>query len=429
MDLAVNSYKSGKRNLDLVTICIVGMFLCCAMIGILPQTLLALVVLVLSVVLMFTGKIYLAFPIMIFYYSPLDNFMGMSVFRYFTFLFIAYTLGYFYKKISINIAYLAVLLIYFIYSCYFSLTYDLQRGIFAFFDIMCAYLLVSIYLKNKENLKWFFTVYVLIAVLSFFTGIYTQNFFVDEYEVGVETFRNMATFEDPNYMGFFFSLAIFSVIALELFTKRFRIVLTVVLTAMILSTLSMTAIIGNILFWTLYLVVTKKINIKTIIVILLIVAVLLSLYYYGLAHADAPVIGPLANRIDGKLGSLMQDDINSFSTGRFDLTQQHLNIFSEQTTFKKLFGFNATNPLKVDLQGSKAAAHNEYVDLLLNIGILGTVIFIGFALWRFITLMREYISTKDKSALCFSMIRFIWFYYAFTLTLFMDNRFAIAFLI
>ena len=76
--------------------------------------------------------------------------------------------------------------------------------------------------------------------------------------------RFNATFEDPNYMGFFFTIAIFALVTLRLFDKKVRYVLIVVLYAMLITSLSVTAIVVNIAVWLFYLVIMKKLKIKNL---------------------------------------------------------------------------------------------------------------------------------------------------------------------
>lgn len=423
--------KIPQLTISMNNFCVLGLLFCCAMTGIFPQPLIAIIVLACSAGLLFTSNIYVVFPVMIFYYNAFGAFMGMSVFRYFTFLFFLYSMRQ-YKKIKITLSYFLLLAIYFIYSSYFSIFYDIQAGVFSFFDVICIFLLITLYLKNLDCLKKFFSIYVVVAMISFITGLHsetamnvTQNF---DGEL-VEIVRNTATFEDPNYMGFFFSIGIFAMITLKLFSKKLRILLTIVLYAMILSTLSITAIIGNILFWTFYLMLTKQLNAKVGLVIIAIIGLAVFLYSYGLANRDAPVIGMLSYRIEQKLAGLLSNDMATVTTGRSSLSSEHLAIFAEQSWFKQLFGLNAVNTLKLDFEGIHMAAHNEYVDLLLNVGLVGTILLVGIALKHFILHIETYLAQKDNCSLCLLMTKLIWFYYAYTLTVFLDWRFLFAFLI
>jgi len=140
------------------------------------------------------------------------------------------------------------------------------------------------------------------------------------------------------------------------------------------------------------------------------------------------VIGVFSYRILDKLQALESNDINAVTTNRTGLTKRHLDYFSNQSLFRMLVGMNAASSLKVDLNGLIAAAHNEYVDLLLNVGILGTLIYLGLFLsrtWQCFMVTRK---TQDPYSGCIFMIKMVWALYGLTLTMFGDYRFMMLFL-
>ena len=94
-----------------------------------------------------------------------------------------------------------------------------------------------------------------------------------------------------------------------------------------------------------------------------------------------------------------------------------------------LIGFNAASAIKTDLDGMKEAAHNEYIDLLLNVGIIGTIIMIVVILMRTLYYVRNYKKSGDEYSACMFMCKMVWFLYACTLTMFGDYRFMMIFLL
>ena len=64
------------------------LFLCAMLSGVIPQTVVAILFTLLLVSLLFTDCFYLAFPIVLFYYSSLGLLFGISVYRIFSLLFI-----------------------------------------------------------------------------------------------------------------------------------------------------------------------------------------------------------------------------------------------------------------------------------------------------------------------------------------------------
>ncbi len=417
------------RSITLSTICIAVILLCALLTGYLPQVLLSFVVLAMCVVLMASGDIYLAFPVMLFYNVHFGIVMGMAVYRYFSFLLLA---GTFFKFKNLKLKTIQVTpFILFLFYCLIVITpYNIQTAIFAVVDLLCILILINHYLDDSDNLKKFFVVYAFTALVAYVTGQKVPRVASTDIMMGkkvVELVRNCATFEDPNYAGCFYTVAIFALVSLKLFKPMVRMVIIVALYAIMLSTMSVTAILANVILWFLYLLITKKMNAKSAIVIVLVVAVLLGLYNYGIENPKDPVLGMFSYRISEKITALDEGNYNDVTTNRTNLSEYHMEYFKGQSLFKMLVGFNAASLLKTDLDGFHAAAHNEYVDLLLNVGIIGAIIWIVVILRQIISAFSKYVSTKNEQFVFTIMVKCIWLIYAATLTMFGDYRFSFLF--
>ncbi len=418
-----------NTKLNWTTMCIVLLLLVAGLTGIIPSTVQAVLVIGLCALLLLTDDLYLVYPIMIFYYSPFGQFAGMSVYRYFSIMFfLSVLLRHFREKFTLKWYVALTLAVMSSYALITFSSYNLRSALFLIFDILCIFILVKKYLLDDDKLKKFFTVYCFAAMLAFLTGVITGG--VVENEVmnieGEEVSRFNATFEDPNYMGFFYTIAIFSVISLKLFKPWLRIIIVIALYMMMLASLSMTAIVVNILVWMVYLVLTKKLKVKTFIVIILVAAVLVALYNYGLENSDTPILGALSYRIDDKLSSLFSRDYDELTTNRTLITDKHLQYFNEQSVFKKLFGLNVVTSTHTML-GS--VAHNELVDMMLNVGIVGMLALMLCYLYRTIEVVVLYVKTKEPKYICITVLKAVWLCYALTLTMFADFRFMLMFFI
>lgn len=416
-------------KISLTGICLAVMLLCGLAVGILPKTFLGLVVLLCSVLLVITQKIWMAFPIMIFYYESFGLLFGMSVYRYFSLLFLFFILLTM-RSLPIRYRNVAPFLIFVIYCAAVIAPINARRAIFAVVDVACILLLIHYFLETEKNLKAFFRVYVITALCAFVTGIVLQRSFSTSQILGgelVDVVRNYATFEDPNYAGLFYSVGLFAMMSLSLFHPVVRAVIAVAMSAMILTTLSITALILNVIFWIVYLFAFRKINLITAACFLLVIAALLGLYVYGVENPQTPVVGSLALRIQDKLIHLSEGDINDVTTNRTGLAARHWKYFCEQSFFRMLVGMNAASTLYTNLGGYRGVAHNEYVDLLLNVGILGALVYLGIALSR--TFHMFYLVRKNGDAYsgCIFMLKVIWLAYGFALTLFGDHRFMMLF--
>lgn len=419
-----------NRTFTLSDICIFVMLACALLTGIVPQTLLSLVVLLASALLFTTNKVHLAFPIMIFYYESFGQLAGMSVYRYYSLIFLVSALVQ-YKGIFLKKKQALVFLIYVLYAIIVVMPFNVRRGIFVIVDIVCVLVLINNFLNTEENLKSFFKIYVYTAMCAYVTGNIIQSSSGMYTEIGnevVEIVRNYGTFEDPNYAGFFYTIAVFSLVTLNLFKPKLRAVLAIALTCIILTTLSITALLLNAALWMIYLMAFRKLKPVAIVAILLVAVILIGLYFYGLANPDTPVIGNFSYRIWDKLQALEQNDLNAVTTNRTGIVEKHIEFFWSQPVFRMFVGMNAASPIRTDLDGFTAVGHNEYADFLLNIGFIGTAIYLGWVVLRMFECYKG-IKKGDNYYGCIFMIKVIWALYALTLTMFGDHRFMLAFLI
>lgn len=400
--------------------------------GLMPSTIHQVFILGLCALLFFDDNIYLAYPVMIFYYLAFGQFLGMSVYRYFSILFIISALRNNYNK-KLNIKWYTgiMMCVMILYALITYSSYNLRAGIFLVLDVICIVMLINQYLTDYEKLKNFFYMYCIVAILAFITGLVNGSFNVSNMSqmsgvAGVEIIRYNATFEDPNYMGFFCTIAIFSAVALKLFKPAVRIAVVVILYVIMLSSISITAILVNVVIWIVYLVITKKINAKAFIIMAAVSIAFVILYKYGLDNTDTPILGSLSARIEDKLEDLFSQEYGTLTSGRAGVAGKHIEYFIDQPIWKQIFGFNiVTSSYTV----FNSLAHNEFIDMSLNVGVLGAFTLISCFLYRCFSAFLLYIKTKSPQYLCVAIIKTIWLCYAMTLTIFGDFRFMIMFFI
>ncbi len=431
MNTALSGEKYIKKTETSYGKFFIGVILVCALLnGFVPSSILSIVVLGSCAMLATTKELYLVFPIMLFYYERFGTFMGMSVYRYYSLLFLLITLLTV-KSLKIKKIQIAPLILYALYCVIVVSPDSIRRCIFLIVDILCVTVLINHFLDEHEKLKHFFKVYVFAALAALVTGICFPSTMGGQWYVDgdiVDIVRYTGTFEDPNYAGFFYMIAIFAMITLHLFNPKTRALIITVFYVFILMTSSITAIVMNIAMWMIYLLFTKKGGVKTVIALVLVLAVIFGILAYIVENPDNPVFGTLSVRLNEKLEALKSGDVDEATTNRTGLTRKHWEYFKEQTPIKMLIGFNAASPIKTDLDDSKVVAHNEYVDWLLNVGIIGAVIMLVVLIARTEFFRKQYQKTKDEYSACMYMFKAVWILYAFTLTVFGDYRFMMFFL-
>lgn len=404
--------------------------------GIVNYTITSSIVCVLLILLLKYEEYYLAFPLVMLYYSILAlPGINLSIFVIYLLL-----MG---VKLIIerkgltridgrNIGAFAVI---FIYSCTCFLVYSIKLAIPFIACSLVIFFYVKKYLYRKsDKIVPFFKYYAIGCLCSYATGIFNDNVMIyDSMTVNkvLSLKRWMATFNDPNYMGIFFMVAVFAVLCLQLFAKIPRLIVIFALLVMLLSTMSMTAILGFVLIYLIYLLLKNKITIKMLIYLIIVACVIVGIYNYGLQNPDTPMLGTVAVRLQERIDLIKLGSISKASTGRTDLLKEHLEYFASQNILKKLVGGNIINSIAIERKNglSYAVAHNEYVDLLLNVGILGTVIIIISWLINMGKNGINYLKYNKNEDLCMFIVKCIFLYYCSGLTMLMDIRFYIFYIL
>ena len=403
--------------------------------GLISMNIVAGIIFVIMIILFFSEEFYLIFPIVLFYHSifviPIINLSLFSTYLVLCLLKIMIS-----SKISSSKKNITILIIIMLYITLAYSSYDLKNAIILIINFIAVFCYVSKFLNNKKNVVIFFKYYVFACIASFITGIFTGNVMrynelIDASEQFLTLTRLMGTFNDPNYMGFFFSIGFFAVVTLEIFTKRNKIILAITLLIMIVSTMSTTAILGIILIFFVYILLRYKISLKTIVLFLTSISLAVFIFNYGLNNPNATILNTFSQRINQKFIALETNDIKTATTNRTDLARNHLEYFFSQNMSKQLFGGNVINAVAIEKnnQLNENLAHNEYVDLLLNIGIVGTVIVVGIWLSKLKRDLSIYFKYNDSLSLSMFIIRMVFLYYCFGLTIFMDIRFFLFYLI
>lgn len=403
--------------------------------GLISMNIVAGIIFVIMIILFFSEEFYLIFPIVLFYHSifviPIMNLSLFSTYLVLCLLKIMTS-----SKISSSKKNITILIIIMLYITLAYSSYDLKNAIILIINFIAVFCYVSKFLNNKNNIVIFFNYYVFACIASFITGIFTGNVMrynelIDASEQFLTLTRWMGTFNDPNYMGFFFSIGFFAVVTLEIFTKRNKIILAITLLIMIVSTMSTTAILGIILIFFVYILLRYKISLKTIVLFLTSISLAVFIFNYGLNNPNATILNTFSQRINQKFIALETNDIKTATTNRTDLARNHLEYFFSQNMSKQLFGGNVINAVAIEKnnQLNENLAHNEYVDLLLNIGIVGTVIVVGIWLSKLKRDLSIYFKYNDSLSLSMFIIRMVFLYYCFGLTIFMDIRFFLFYLI
>ena len=378
-------------------------------------------ILLILLALFFYDEFYLALPILIFFYMQLILPGGIVLFRIYSLLLILKVLK---KPIPLDRGALLPFLVITLYCVIWIFPQSIRLAVFIIFDVVFLLYYIRVYLASRGNFRRFFRFYALAALsasafgLLRMTGQLNTAVFVDGKWVFVTRF--IATYNDPNYMGFFFNIAIFSLIALPLFRNQHvqRGLIGLMYLALI-ATLSTTAILCNAGGIFLYLILTRRINLKTAVIVLMLSQLILFSYNMALQR-PIPLLSNAALKVKSRIVEMDQRNLSSFSSERSDIWEAHLSYYKNQSNVKIFFGGNVITAYLYDESKFETVSHQELIDMLLNFGLVGTGAMMFSFLVRSGKILRNLIRKKQENEeeVAMLLMKYVWIFYAFGLTMF-----------
>lgn len=395
-------------------------------------SIIAVVVVALSIaILYFEDDFFLILPILIFFYSQLVLPGGLVVFRIYSFLFLLKMLMS--RSVRIEKRLIVPFLIITFYCITVVAFFNFRMSISVIFDMLFVLLFICYCLGQRTRFIEFFKFYSIAAISSIiygFLGLGSQMetvVLVDRASVHVTRF--LATYEDPNYIGFFFNIAIFSIISMGIFNnKKIRLCILFILYMSLLATLSITAMLCNILGLLIYIVLKKDKYFKHSVLVVCIFLFMISIYHLGNTR-NVYILADVNYRIQSKISELSDNNLSEFTSNRTNLWASNANIFWNQPVGKMLFGGNYLTSYEFDKSMFSDLSHQEFIDMSLNFGILGTLILMSSYIFSSIKSLRMYVINKSEEYLLITMIKYVWFFYAFGLSMFPSWRFYLFFFI
>lgn len=375
-----------------------------------------------------------AFPIVLFFYTKLVVFNFISIYRIYTIIYIirSIILQTHYQKRSCMrrlIPYCVIVL----YILFVISIRSPQLGVNCFIDFTFLFLFTS-EIERRTHQGALVDCLVLAGVSSGIYGILSgasmdvgQSLDGAYYDVT----RYLCSFEDVNYAGFFLNVALICALSAESDTlKRAKPLIVVFLYYSIIRTGSTTAYICNVVAVIAFICLRYRTRgVKAILLITSMLILLITLYNLSLNYLDNDFLNTIALRVNDKLNSLQEGDIDRFTTLRTALSREHINYFiSLESLPALLFGGHAVAAPLLDTQIFSGMAHNEYIDLLLNVGLFGAVLLGGACVLYTCKFFVGAVSGDSLARTSF-LIKILLIMYAGTITIFLDSRFYFFFFI
>ncbi len=363
----------------------------------------------------YRGVLYKLAPIFIFFDNIILYFAGVAVEDIFCAVYIAIFLLRS-SKLKTNAS--TALLVYFIcYSLFVVLQHNMMLSIRIILSLV--YLIVLIMdLSKRETCtkfcKWYTVAF--LAATIYGIGNYLEGSQNELYSV----YRYTITFTDPNYAGMFASAALYIAVFLKNEFRPFgRYFIIAVSAISILMTVSSSALMVNALILLIIAAFTishqRKPNLKGIVRFLLFVLVAFAVLSY--AVKIFPGIAETFDRFVGKIDLAQTGNIGKATTARSDIWARHLDYFwNQDSVMKSLFGGNYLTDRGFDKTIFSTVSHNVYVDSLICFGLIGTLFYVIFILYRLIKKIRKF-SSSPYNKLSF-VLMLLWFFYSFILSMF-----------
>jgi O-antigen ligase len=375
---------------------------------------------ILMIYLFLTDKFYLILPILMFFYNIIELPGGIAIQPLFFGLYMLKVV--LFNKIRIlDITSNLGILIFTLYSLSVIFIKDFKRAFFIIFSIIVVILFVKHELSSQEKLKKFLKYLVYAAMIASIYGMINKTgskniigFANNDY---IYVSRFLATFNDPNYAGFFFNISIFCILILNIFEKRLKIILLIILYSALIATLSFTGLICNAIGIFIWMLLLKRRYSKDLLIVCTIILSFFMIYNLSL-RIEIPIMSDLSTRVATRSQGWQTKSIESITSSRSLIWAYSWNYFTQQSALRIFCGGNIVNNTFIDSNYFQFVPHQEYITLALNIGIIGLLL-IGFVF--IMTSYKAYIKykiTKESIFLVLLLIKFIWFFYGLSITYF-----------
>lgn len=251
------------------------------------------------------------------------------------------------------------------------------------YTLVSSFVLFDYLRYHKDFLFDLLKIFILSMIISYLRIYFTYGFlsFIDA--------RGVEGFNINNY-GFMGATALLFSLYFTINHERYKvnkklyIFICVVLAVFVFLTFSRTAYLYIGVAALIYGILTSK-NLFRMLLNILIVCVVAYGIYTLLTKVDflyEIIGGRLQSAINGVLG--IGDEVDASTSTRMGLIEKGLEWFSQRPWFG--YGLNGFSNLNAQLLGSQTAyyAHNNFVELLVDYGVTGFVIYYSIYLFAFV---------------------------------------------
>lgn len=391
-------FKCGTKKELFCTICFFIGFFSCLPVGAFPQyTTVFSIVLALTMVLCFFDETF-------FLYSALFMFMrykmligGTPVYRIYSYLVvIRFILDL--PKVKMRVTYLPALIVFVFHSMFaLSRATSVRVGLNIAVDCIIIYIVLFYILSDDRLFRKYIMAFMLGGLTSGVYGWTNSDMAVDINVRGAglqKVHRNFGSLGDPNFAGLYYSSCIYASLLLKSVPKWAKAVLVALFAAMILETVSLSAVLSVIAIGIIVLILKfkgKSVFIIAPALLSVAAAVVIALSVPQIRHIKA--VSDLIIRVTEKLMYISSGRLDLLTTDRYPIWKTAMQIFLRKDLLGKLFGGTVITVSYIDTTVMSIACHQSLIQAILDFGIIGTML-IYIPLWfviiyRIITHMKK----------------------------------------
>ena len=396
-------------------------------------TLAALAYLPLMGYMALTGGLYLLYPPLFFFYEQLVAPFGIVVYRAFTLVFILRVvvlaaiklikkqpLGLRFSRAGIGILMLAVVLRYTVAGA------ELGIGVFIDLVFLCFFAMETG--GDTEKFRGFTVSFVFAAIASCVVGVFLKT-------ADADGGRYLATLNDPNYLGFYINIAILTVFLHPAFRRIWiKLPLLAVLYATLIASESITGVICNaflLMFCMIATAMMGRFKLKYLVILLVFAVVAMQIVFISQVN-DWGIVSSASARVHEKVEALLGGNLSGFTTARSSLWRINLEKAICGDFGSILFGGELVSAVSRNSVLFSQTSHEEFIDVFISSGIIGLTAYLVCVV-AVICSDVKMIKSADRDSrglACLRLgIKLVWIFYALGLTMFLNSRFFIPFLI
>jgi O-antigen ligase len=276
--------------------------------------------------------------------------------------------------------------------------------------IILIYILIHLLKTDKK--RHLNEIFAVVSVFSILSGLY-GFIFSTGLNFGYAT-RYGATIGDPNYSSLFYTLGFFALLGTDKFKKKTKILLSIVFISLLLSTVSLTGILGTLFLFIIYLCIISPS--KSILYIFLILV--LTFLFFEINFSIGSSLYGIQYRMRGIIGL---DDLAQITSSRTTIFTNYYDYFRSLPWSKQLFG--GTNIISGDMRESMismfgAVSHNSYIDILYLTGIIGLLLILTMFSLMIFNSIKMFFRTKENVYLSLAFLKITLLYYSLAISFF-----------